>query len=132
MTNNVRVMDDGYSTVGTLKAIENQLKDEITEYLYNREDILGEDTQADWDALGEIQRMDDDGQIYKLSFDPDGHFGFTITPFNHFADDPEKMIDFKELDKDEFLRSYSYLTEEEYDNTYTLKWQVKGYKTICA
>ena len=29
MTNNVRFMDDGYSTVGTLKAIENQLKDEV-------------------------------------------------------------------------------------------------------
>lgn len=32
-----------------------------------------------------------------------------------FVDDKEKMRDFKELTKEEFLFSYSYLTEEEYD-----------------
>ena len=35
----------------------------------------------------------------------------------HFADDEEKMVDFKILSKEEFLSSYSYLTEEEYDMT---------------
>lgn len=35
----------------------------------------------------------------------------------HFADDKEKMEDFKILTKEEFLFSYSYLTEEEYDMT---------------
>lgn len=39
---------------------------------------------------------------------------------NNFIDDKEKMKDFKELTKDEFLESYSYLTEEEYDNTHKL------------
>lgn len=34
-----------------------------------------------------------------------------------FLDDPEKMRDFYALSKDEFLRSYSYLTEDEYDIT---------------
>ena len=34
-----------------------------------------------------------------------------------FIDDEEKMRDFKELTKEEFLFSYSYLTEEEYDAT---------------
>lgn len=34
-----------------------------------------------------------------------------------FIDDEEKMRDFRILTKDEFLRSYSYLTEEEYDVT---------------
>lgn len=34
-----------------------------------------------------------------------------------FADDVEKMRDFILLSKEEFLRSYSYLTEEEYDLT---------------
>lgn len=34
-----------------------------------------------------------------------------------FADDVEKMRDFKELTKEEFLESYSYLTEEEYNAT---------------
>lgn len=37
-----------------------------------------------------------------------------ITPL---ADDGEKMRDFFDLTKDEFLESYSYLTEEEYDAT---------------
>lgn len=35
----------------------------------------------------------------------------------NFVDDEEKMVDFYELTKEEFLLSYSYLTEEEYDNT---------------
>lgn len=35
----------------------------------------------------------------------------------HFLSDAEKMRDFKELTKEEFLASYSYLTEKEYDAT---------------
>ena len=35
----------------------------------------------------------------------------------NFITDTEKMRDFKTLSKEEFLESYSYLTEEEYDNT---------------
>lgn len=35
----------------------------------------------------------------------------------HFLSDEDKMRDFKELTKEEFLQSYSYLTEEEYDAT---------------
>jgi hypothetical protein len=34
-----------------------------------------------------------------------------------FIDDKEKMKDFVELTKDEFLASYSYLSEEEYNLT---------------
>lgn len=34
-----------------------------------------------------------------------------------FLDDEEKMRDFKKLTKKDFLFSYSYLTEEEYDKT---------------
>lgn len=34
-----------------------------------------------------------------------------------FCDDIEKMADFVLLSKEEFLKSYSYLTEEEYDMT---------------
>ena len=34
-----------------------------------------------------------------------------------FITDVEKMRDFKELSKEEFLDSYSYLTEEEYNET---------------
>ena len=35
----------------------------------------------------------------------------------NFTNDKEKMNDFKILTKEEFLKSYSYITEEEYDNT---------------
>lgn len=35
----------------------------------------------------------------------------------NFVDDAEKMHDFRIMKKGEFLQSYSYLTEEEYDNT---------------
>ena len=34
-----------------------------------------------------------------------------------FIDDKEKMNDFFILSKEEFLKSYSYLTEQEYNNT---------------
>lgn len=38
----------------------------------------------------------------------------------NFYDDYEKMRDFRHLTKAEFLQSYSYLTEEEYENTLEL------------
>ena len=34
-----------------------------------------------------------------------------------FYDDAEKMADCRMLSKEEFLKSYSYLTEQEYNNT---------------
>lgn len=34
-----------------------------------------------------------------------------------FADDADKLVDFLNLSKDEFLKSYSYLTEEDYAAT---------------
>ena len=34
-----------------------------------------------------------------------------------FCDDKDKMLDFNELTKEEFLSSYSYITEEEYNFT---------------
>ena len=40
-----------------------------------------------------------------------------IDTVNSFVDDREKMRDFYFLSKDEFLESYSYLTEEEYNAT---------------
>lgn len=34
-----------------------------------------------------------------------------------FINDEEKMIDFKNMNKNDFLKSYSYLTESEYEAT---------------
>tara|TARA_R110001592_G_scaffold250237_1_gene512867 strand:- start:375 stop:527 length:153 start_codon:yes stop_codon:yes gene_type:complete len=39
------------------------------------------------------------------------------TKYKSFTDDKEKMRDFYILSKIEFLKSYSYLTELEYDLT---------------
>ena len=36
---------------------------------------------------------------------------------DNFIHDYEKMVDFKNLSKDEFMRNYSYLTDDEYENT---------------
>ncbi len=40
-----------------------------------------------------------------------------MTIYKSFTDDEEKMRDFYILSKQEFLQSYSYLTELEYDLT---------------
>ena len=40
-----------------------------------------------------------------------------MNKYKDFTDDKEKMEDFKLLTKAEFLSSYSYLTEEEYNLT---------------
>ena len=45
-----------------------------------------------------------------------------------FIDDQEKMIDFLTLTKEEFLESYSYLTEEEYEATKSDLINMYGYK----
>ncbi len=41
----------------------------------------------------------------------------SITDAVPFTNDPAKMRDFRELSKDAFLQSYSYLTEAEYNAT---------------
>ena len=45
------------------------------------------------------------------------NYGVTHTIKHLFVDDKEKMADFELLSKEEFLKSYSYLTEKEYDDT---------------
>ena len=45
-----------------------------------------------------------------------GHYVCNI-PATDFANDEEKMVDFNKLTKQDFLDSYSYLTEEEYKLT---------------
>ena len=53
-----------------------------------------------------------------LTIVPDGvWFGVDMANYKSFIDDKEKMRDFYILSKQEFLQSYSYLTELEYDLT---------------
>ena len=40
-----------------------------------------------------------------------------MSPYTDFCDDAEKMVDFSNLSKEDFLKSYSYITEEEYNLT---------------
>ena len=42
----------------------------------------------------------------------------------NFIGDKEKMYDFTRLTKEEFMLSYSYLTDEEYDNTLVIHQQM--------
>ena len=44
----------------------------------------------------------------------------------NFINDKEKMRDLFELSRDDFLKMYSYLKEEEYDNTLDIMWEKFG------
>lgn len=44
----------------------------------------------------------------KTSTEPQGH---------SFLDDPKLLVDFFNLNKKDFLRAYSYISEEDYDAT---------------
>ena len=44
----------------------------------------------------------------------------------NFIDDKEKINDLLWLTRQQFLNSYSYLTEEEYDNTLDIMWKQLG------
>ena len=57
--------------------------------------------------------------IKEREADTDGECYIIVKEINTFIDDVEKMADFKVLSKDEFLQSYSYISELEYDNTAT-------------
>ena len=43
-----------------------------------------------------------------------------------YIDDKEKMRDLFNLSRNDFLKMYSYLKEEEYDNTLDIMWEKFG------
>ncbi len=51
-----------------------------------------------------------------------------INGYSHFYDDDEKMLDFNHLSKDQFLKSYSYINESEYNLTRIKQREEEGYK----
>lgn len=57
------------------------------------------------------------GSYIKVCPDEGGWKEVVRERYTDFTDDKEKMKDFFALTKEEFLDSYSYLTEEEYDLT---------------
>jgi hypothetical protein len=52
-----------------------------------------------------------------FTFDKNPKANFKKVKYNDFFDDEEKMKDFRQLSKGEFLNSYSYLHEREYNLT---------------
>ena len=54
---------------------------------------------------------------------------YALGSSGHFLFDAEKMQDFIYLSKEEFLQSYSYLTEDEYDDTMKVLMYVQGILT---
>jgi len=52
-----------------------------------------------------------------FTFDKSPKAKFKEVKYNDFSDDEEKMKDFRKLSKEEFLKSYSYLHEIEYNLT---------------
>lgn len=54
---------------------------------------------------------------FQMSWLPDGFSWYIQEPSTDFVDDLEKMKDFFKITKEEFLNSYSYINEAEYDAT---------------
>ena len=88
--------------------------------------------EAETSALGDLAENENSVEVIKALevvrdfYDNHGkHFkNFSINEFDcdhhdhsDFCDDKDKMIDFNELTKEDFLSSYSYITEEEYNFT---------------
>lgn len=79
--------------------------------------------KALYGKIGEVFGYRDHGNgrtIYGVSHNGNDYDFFDheiITVDSNFVSDFEKMRDFEILTKDEFLDSYRYLTEDEYDAT---------------
>ena len=69
----------------------------------------------------EIERMTDEATVVcTICGSRHGSLGSwkqQFKPVHSFIDDGDKLVDFFKLSKEEFLKSYSYLTEEEYEAT---------------
>lgn len=95
---------------------ENKIKvptvQNINNYIsFKHYDILDELESDELDKLDEIEK-----EFEKILYN-----NYNITPLKHaqntFFDDIEKIQDLLILSKDEFLQSYNYINETEYNNT---------------
>jgi hypothetical protein len=96
---------DNYTAVGIAEGF---IKAETDEQIIQAWQYLV-DTGLAWNLQGWF------GRTARRLID-DGFINQSIQESN-FIDDEEKMIDFNTLTKEQFLNSYSYITEQEYDNT---------------
>ncbi len=92
----------------------------ITKHVLNVNMIPGGDGIPEVDKQ-EIEYMTDASEVVCTSCGArHGSFGGwkqKFKPVHSFIDDGDKLVDFFKLTKEEFLKSYSYLTEEEYEAT---------------
>ena len=103
-----------------LKVCLNASPGGVTKHVLNVSMVLGDDGIPDIDEQ-ELEHMTNVATVVCTHCDKrQGTFGSwkqKFKPVHSFIDDGDKLVDFFKLSKEEFLKSYSYLTEEEYDAT---------------
>lgn len=99
---------DDILTVGTLKEIIKDMPDNTTVAVYN---LDTGNTKILY--VGDVDTMVEG----MLEFNVYEYLENRNNSKNTFVDDNEKMKDFYVLSKEEFLKSYSYLTDAEYEAT---------------
>lgn len=83
------------------------------------------ETASVWKLIAESKK---DGKVIIDMYDIESLIGMLEDiqmKCGDFIDDDEKMVDFRLMSKEAFLESYSYITEEEYENTrllYNADW----------
>ena len=100
------------------KDAENCLRNRVEQFFglpWNECEKIADDEDAQFFPTY-VEYADGNGYNF-FAIDEHNLIGFNEFKDGNFIDDKEKMRDFRQLTKEEFLQSYSYLTEEEYDNT---------------
>lgn len=94
--------------------LDNIQEDALMEILYNvvKYAVENNHSKTNWTARDFFSDIVSE-ELLKQLFDEEDTKEFNQS----FAGDAEKMIDFNALTKEEFLQSYSYLTEAEYEAT---------------
>lgn len=95
--------------------------EEAIELVLNEAEVsaLGDKSDEQMKILGAVEVVQAFYDNYGKHFSNYSADQFDCHKHNHvdFCDDEEKMIDFNNLTKEDFLSSYSYITEEEYNLT---------------
>lgn len=73
--------------------------------------------EQDGHALVDMVRLIDESMPVEMQLTDEEWDKFYASAVKPFTDDEEKMEDFVRLSRDEFLKSYSYITDEEYEAT---------------
>ena len=102
METKTRILEEIYDTV---------MNNDQYQKEFNLAENLNIFTYLDYDNNEIVLDVGDN--TYRLHITKD----INVINESSFIDDEEKMIDFNTITKEQFLNSYSYITEQEYDNT---------------